>query len=284
MAYEEQYQQSLSSKYECLLFDLDDTLYPYSSGLSLEVTKNIQEYMIQKLNIEETEVTEMCISLYKNYGTTMAGLRAVGYDFDYDDFHGFVHGRLPYDMLLKPDPVLRNLLLSVPLRKLIFTNADSAHAARVLKRLGLEDCFDGIICFETLNDTKQQSDSGEDRASDIEMNTDSGNAPVDDRMLPSTPVVCKPFDRAFEEVFKMAKIHPQKTLFFDDSFRNLQTGSRMGLHTVLVGTSHRIEGADHALENIHNIREAFPELWEDNEKCEGVTYSEKVPIETPVRA
>ncbi|KAK4753506.1 hypothetical protein SAY87_001610 [Trapa incisa] len=232
MAYEEHYQQSLSSKYECILFDLDDTLYPYSSGLSLEVAKNIQG-------------------------------KAGGYDFDYDDFHGFVHGRLPYD-LLKPDPVLRNLLRNVPQRKLIFTNADQAHASRVLKMLGLEDCFDGIICFETLNDTKQPSDSAGDSSTDIEMNTDSGNAPVDDLTLPSTPIVCKPFDKAFEAVFKMADIIPQKTLFFDDSFRNLQTGSRMGLHTVLVGTSQRIEGAHHALESIHNIPEAFPELIADS--------------------
>ncbi|PKI48696.1 uncharacterized protein C24B11.05-like [Punica granatum] len=283
MAYEEQLQQSSYSKYECLLFDLDDTLYPYSSGLSLEVTKSIQEYMTQKLHIKESEVPEMCISLYKNYGTTMAGLRAVGYNFDYDDFHGFVHGRLPYNML-KPDPVLRQLLLSVPLRKLIFTNADKAHAARVLKRLGLEDCFDGIICFETLNDPKQGNDSVNSSTGNIERNAASGNAPGCDSALPVTPVVCKPFEQAFEEVFKIAKINPQKTLFFDDSFRNLQTGKQTGLHTVLIGSSQRMKGADHALESIHNIREAFPELWETNESSKGVTYSRKVSIETPVRA
>lgn len=31
--------------------------------------------MIEKLGIDETKVPEMCISLYKEYGTTMAGLR-----------------------------------------------------------------------------------------------------------------------------------------------------------------------------------------------------------------
>nr|GMD22453.1 suppressor of disruption of TFIIS-like [Ipomoea batatas]GME05462.1 suppressor of disruption of TFIIS-like [Ipomoea batatas]GME16038.1 suppressor of disruption of TFIIS-like [Ipomoea batatas] len=40
------------------------------------------------------------------------------YDFDYDDYHSYVHGRLPYD-ILKPDPVLRNLLQSLPLRKVV---------------------------------------------------------------------------------------------------------------------------------------------------------------------
>ncbi|GKV08084.1 hypothetical protein SLEP1_g19766 [Rubroshorea leprosula] len=149
MEFVDQMHQASKSKYECLVFDLDDTVYPLSSGLSVKVTQNIQEYMVQKLGIEEENVPNLCFSLYKYYGTTMAGLKAIGYNFDPDDFHSFVHGRLPYT-LLKPDPVLRSLLLSLPIRKVIFTNADKAHAARVLSIMGLEDCFERIICFETL--------------------------------------------------------------------------------------------------------------------------------------
>ena len=82
--------------------------------------------------------------------------------------------------------------------------------------------------------------------------------------LPKTPVICKPFEGAFEHVFKMTNINPHKTvrktqsdlylplllfffnlitkdslvvyfqLFFDDSIRNIQTGKRVGLHTVWV--------------------------------------------------
>uniref|UniRef100_A0A453GWX5 Uncharacterized protein n=1 Tax=Aegilops tauschii subsp. strangulata TaxID=200361 RepID=A0A453GWX5_AEGTS len=103
---------------DCLLFDLDDTLYPVGSGIGLDVMKNIQEYMVEKLGIDKSVSHELCILLYKQYGTTMAGLRAVGYQFDYDDFHGFVHGRLAYEKL-KPDPLLRNILLSLPIRKLV---------------------------------------------------------------------------------------------------------------------------------------------------------------------
>lgn len=75
-----------------------------------------------------------------------SSFQALGYDFEYDDFHrylvlllflcysilyivllwhltllmscSFVHGRLPYN-LLKPDPLLRGLLLSVPVRKVV---------------------------------------------------------------------------------------------------------------------------------------------------------------------
>ncbi|XP_027347543.1 uncharacterized protein C24B11.05-like isoform X2 [Abrus precatorius] len=261
------FQEASKAKYDCLLFDLDDTLYPLCSGMSAQTAKNIQEFMLQKLGMEAAEVPELCHSLYKTYGTTMAGLKAIGYDFDYDDFHSFVHGRLPYNMLLKPDPVLRSILQSLPIRKIIFTNADSKHAFRALQSLGLEDCFEKIISFDTLNSSNNIDPSCDE----------DGNV-----VLPRTPVVCKPFDDAFENVFKLANIDPQRTLFFDDSFRNLVTAKRLGLHTVAVGTSVRATGVDHALECIHNVREAFPELWDSDEKHEIVQY--KVAIETSVKA
>lgn len=50
-----------------------------------------------------------------------------------------------------------------------------------------------------------------------------------------------------------------------------------------VGTSQRVKGADYALESIHNIREAIPELWEADMKSE-VVYSGNVAVETSVTA
>ncbi|KAJ9146678.1 hypothetical protein P3X46_028914 [Hevea brasiliensis] len=266
-------------KYNCLLFDLDDTLYSLSSGLSQHVTKNIEEFMVQKLGIEESKVPELCVSLYKYYGTTLAGLRAVGYKLDYDEYHSFVHGRLPYD-ILKPDLALKNLLHSVPVRKVVFTNADKRHAGKVLSRLGLEDCFEGVMCFETLNHTNKGNDNVEEDENAVFDINEYSAAPNAGIALPKSPVVCKPFETAFDQVFKIANINPQRTLFFDDSIRNLQTGKRLGLNTVWVGSSHRAEGVDCALESIHYIKEALPELWEASEKTEGVRYSGKVAIET----
>ncbi|XP_028089908.1 uncharacterized protein LOC114290214 [Camellia sinensis] len=118
MGYEDQYRQAQRPKYDCLLFDLDDTLYPLSTGLAAGCCKNIGDYMVEKLGIDKNKIPELSNLLYKNYGTTMAGLRAIGYDFDYDDYHSFVHGRLPYENL-KPDPVLRSLLLNLPIRKVV---------------------------------------------------------------------------------------------------------------------------------------------------------------------
>ncbi|XP_073270907.1 uncharacterized protein C24B11.05-like [Primulina huaijiensis] len=259
------YHKVTEPKYECILFDVDDTLYPLSSGISVECTKNIIEYMINKLQIEEHKAPEMCALLYKDYGTTMAGLSAVGYNFDYDDYHSFVHGRLPYEWL-KPDHTLRSHLHSLPIRKVIFSNGNKAHVDQILSRLGIEDCFDDIISFETLNPTHK-------------------DVVVDDNFygLPKSPIVCKPFENAFEQAFKIADINPHKTLFFDDSIRNLQTAKALGLQTVLVGNSHRTKGVDYSLKSIHNMKEALPELWEARENMDTL-HSEKVSLETCVRA
>lgn len=223
------------AKFDCLLFDMDDTLYPLSLGINLACRKNIQEYMLNKLRIEESQVPKMCLDLYREYGTTMAGLKVLGYDFDYDDFHACVHGTLPYEKV-KPDPVLRQLLLSLPQRKIIFTNSDKAHAARVLEKLGLEDCFEGIICFETLNPPNEKKDG--------------------------RGFLCKPSLESMEAVIDIAKLDAKRTVFFDDSARNIAAGKAAGFHTVIVGSSALVPGADVALESIHNIKEALPELWE----------------------
>ncbi|KAI3447702.1 hypothetical protein Pfo_004367 [Paulownia fortunei] len=299
MEYEDLYRQVQRPKYDCLLFDLDDTLYPLSWGLATSVLKNIQDYMIEKLGVEESKIPDLCNLLYKNYGTTMAGLRAIGYDFDYDEYHRFVHGRLPYENL-KPDPVLRSLLLSLPIRKVIFTNADKVHTIEALNRLGLEDCFEGRICFETLNPTHKSAAS--DDEDDIEFlgstqpsNATNGSPEIFDIIghfshpnagssgLPKTPIVCKPSESAIERALKIANIEPHRTLFFEDSVRNIQSGKRVGLHTVLVGKSQRVKGADYALESIHNLREAIPELWEADKLAEANNYS-GVAVETSVIA
>eukprot|EP00249_Psilotum_nudum_P007896 c20899_g3_i1 orf=2-238(+) len=78
--------------------------------------------MTEKLGIDSAIVSDLCAELYKNHGTSLAGLVERGHNIDFDDFHSYVHGRLPYHVL-RLDPLLRNLLLTMPQRKWIYTNA-----------------------------------------------------------------------------------------------------------------------------------------------------------------
>lgn len=89
----------------------------------------------------------------------------------------------------------------------IFSNANEAHVAEVLGRLGLEDCFDDVICFESLNSNSQTTDVPKSFVIG-----DNNNEPVG--LLPKTPIVCKPSENAFQQAFKMAKINPDKTVSF----------------------------------------------------------------------
>lgn len=88
-------------------------------------------------------------------------------------------------------------------------------------------------------------------------------------------------------------------IFFDDSTRNIASAKAAGLHTVIVrrhtrskfhinnhhlysngifndktfwilqvGRSSLVPGADHALESIHNIKQALPEIWDGQDRSE----------------
>ncbi|CAN6297186.1 unnamed protein product [Urochloa humidicola] len=270
-------------KYECLLFDLDDTLYPLSVGINLSCRKNIQDYMRHHLQIEESQIAEMCLDLYKQYGTTMAGLKALGYEFDNDEFHANVHGTLPYHNL-KPDPVLRTLLLSIPQRKIVFTNSDKAHAEAALHRLGLQGCFDGVICFETLNPCNSLSESRNCMLFKDETTVDLVDLNESDGFRPKSPILCKPSIEAMEAAIRIANVDPKKTIFFDDSTRNIASGKAAGFHTVIVGRSTLVPGADHALESIHNIKEALPEIWDGQDRAESDVVLAPSPVGTAVVA
>ena len=81
--------------------------------------------------------------------------------------------------------------------------------AEVLRRLGLEDCFDDVVCFESLNVKKEIADTDTPKTSVI---GDNDVKPAG--ILPKSPIICKPFENAFQEAFKIAKINPDKTVIY----------------------------------------------------------------------
>ncbi|XAR57205.1 Pyridoxal phosphatase [Bertholletia excelsa] len=225
------------SPFDCILFDLDDTLYPSETGIGAAIKRNIDDFLVQKCGFAETQASSLRVELFKTYGSSLAGLRALGYDIDADDYHSFVHGRLPYDSI-KPDPQLRSLLRSIKQRKIIFTNSDRNHARKALDRLGIADCFDQIICFETINPNLPKSTRPD-----------------------GFPVVLKPSPEAMRIAIDVAKLDPRHTLFLDDSVRNIAAGKSFGLRTALVGKSGKTKEADYALETVNNLAQAIPEIW-----------------------
>ncbi|KAK7391047.1 hypothetical protein VNO78_19357 [Psophocarpus tetragonolobus] len=226
-----------ASPFDSIIFDLDDTLYPSATGIDRSVKKNIELFLIHKCGFSESAASTLRVELFKTYGGTLAGLRALGHDISADEYHGFVHGNLSYDSI-KPDPQLRNLLCTIKQRKIVFTNADRTHAIRALDSLGIKDCFEQIICFETINP----------------------NLPLATRP-DQFPVLLKPSLDAFKIALDAAKVDPRRTLFLDDSIRNIAAAKEVGLHTVLVGKTVKSTEADYAVECVHNVQQVIPEIW-----------------------
>ena len=100
---------------------------------------DMNEYMQGIIDLPISEIIKLRQSYLEKYGTTLRGLQA-HYEVDADEYLAFVH-ELPLDKYIQPDPNLHSLLLSLPQKRWIFTNADSNHARRVLSILGILRLF-----------------------------------------------------------------------------------------------------------------------------------------------
>src|ERR1700748_2854493 len=75
---------------ETWVFDLDNTLYPASSGLFPQVQARMNEYIGTLLGVSLEEAKELRARYFREHGTTMHGLMAV-HDIDPHEFMAFVH-------------------------------------------------------------------------------------------------------------------------------------------------------------------------------------------------
>ncbi|VAH95335.1 unnamed protein product [Triticum turgidum subsp. durum] len=244
------FQSPVGSPFDCLLIDLDDTLYPGNTGIGPALRRNIDEFLVARFGLAADKAAALRADLFRSHGSTLAGLVVLGHDVHPDEYHSYVHGRLPYDVITT-DPQLAAALQSMPQRKILFTNSDRAHMKRALERLGVDEaCFDGVVCFETMNPHL----FGEE----LEGEDDEAAAADVDRPA----VVLKPSVHAFVAALRVAGTNPGRTLFLDDSERNIAAGKALGLRTnVQVGKRARSKEADYALESIGGLRRAIPEIW-----------------------
>ncbi len=211
--------------FRSLYFDLDDTLYPASSGLWDAIRERMNLYMQKMIDLPLPEIVSLRQSYLERYGTTLRGLQA-HYEVDQDEYLAFVHD-LPLEKYIRPDPGLHDLLLSLPQKRWVFTNADANHARRVLNILGVEGCFDGIIDIRAMN------------------------------------FACKPDKIAYERALILSGDgEPAQCIIFDDSPRNLAPAHEMGFYTILVGKDGPMPAADRTITNLHELKIRMPELWE----------------------
>jgi len=205
---------------EYMIFDLDDTLYPPSTGVWDAIGDRINQFILDNLNIQPDEVTRIREDLYHTYGTTLRGLQLV-HGIDPYKYLNYVHN-IPLETYLQPNPALKRILRSISPRKVIFTNSDQNHALRVLAQLGLDGIFERIIDVMDV-------------------------APY-----------CKPQPEAFQKALHlMGNPDPGRCVVVEDSARNIQAASDLGFYTILV--SKHQDGLAHANAIVETV-EDLPKL------------------------
>lgn len=181
-----------------IFFDLDDTLYPASTGLWLAIKERMNRYMLERMSFDPADIPRLREKYFREYGTTLRGLQA-NHNIDVEDFLAFVHD-LPLRDYLTPDPLQRAVIASLRTRKLIFTNADAAHARRVLSTLELDGLFDAIVDVNAV-------------------------APY-----------CKPMPESFRIALEAAgETDPARCAMIDDLTRTTRAARDFGLFAILFG-------------------------------------------------
>jgi len=209
-----------------VFFDLDDTVYPAASGLWEAIRQRISLYMHDYVGIPWEQVPDLRRRYFEEYGTALRGLEA-NYPVRRQEYLAFVHD-LPLRNYLQPDPDLKTALEGLPTRKLIFTNADSAHARRVLTVLEVADYFDEIV---DINDLEP---------------------------------FCKPMPESFGlAMLRAGEDQPRRCLLIDDMQRNTIGAREFGMHAILFGTDQPNRDADASLSNWLDLPAVMERLEQD---------------------
>jgi len=208
-----------------IFFDLDDTLYAHNNGLWDAIAERMDRFLREIMDFSPEEASSLRQKYYQTYGTTLRGLQ-IHHQLDPLKYLHYVHD-LPLHRYLKPDPALRVLLTGLPARKYIFTNADQAHARRVLQLLEIADCFDGIIDVEAMD------------------------------------YHCKPEIEAYQCALALTgEPAPRFCTYIDDSARNLAPARELGFTTVLVSPNGEDPSAHYTIATIKELPTALPDLWQ----------------------
>ena len=199
------------------IFDLDNCLYPASTGLFDLIDERMGAYIQRMLDCDAVEARRVQKAHFHEHGTTLAGLmKSHGVDplHFLDDVHA-----IPLDRV-QADSRLAAALARLPGRRLVFTNGDAPYARRVLDAIGVQSHF----------------------------------ADVHD--IHSSELRPKPDPHGYALLCERFAIDPAHALLVDDMAANLKPAKALGMTTVWVdnGSERGNHGADDAFID-HRIRD-----------------------------
>lgn len=197
------------------IFDLDNTLYPYPPGLWAQIDGRMGAFISDLLSVDAIEARRMQKDYFLRYGLTVRGLMQ-NHGIAAADFLAYVHDVDLSD--IRPNPALGTAIAALPGRKIIHTNSDRHHVARVLARLEVD-----AAVFSAVHD------------------------------IESTGFEPKPGPRAYDAVARAEGADPTRAAMFEDSARNLLEPHKRGMRTVLLPTPCDIASAGKQGAHIHYV-------------------------------
>lgn len=123
------------------IFDLDNCLYPASTGLFALIDERMGAYIQRLLDCDASEARRVQKAHFHEHGTTLAGLMKT-HGVDPREFLDEVHA-IPLDRV-GTDERLASALARLPGRRFVFTNGDAPYARRVLEAIGVQSHFDEL--------------------------------------------------------------------------------------------------------------------------------------------
>ena len=207
------------------IFDLDNCLYPASTGLFALIDERMGAYIQRLLDCDPDEAKRVQKAHFHEHGTTLAGLMKE-HGVDPTDFLEDVHA-IPLDRV-QCDERLGRLLARLSGRRFVFTNGDAPYARRVLERIGVHGHFDELHDIHA-----------------------SSYRP-------------KPDPHGYELLCERFGIDPRRALLADDMVQNLAPAKALGMTTVWVdnGSERGDHGYDEAVvdHRITNVSEWLEEI------------------------
>ena len=183
------------------IFDLDNTIYDINLGLFKKISNRITDFIMSKYSLDIDQAKKIQKEYYLKYGLTLRGL-IVEKKLEPDEFLDYVHD-VEHPELKKNDQLISKIRI-LEGKKIIFTNATSKHAKKILKILELEHDFDQIIDIKDLE------------------------------------YIPKPDKRSYKKLLECLNLNKEnldKTIFFEDTVKNLIPAKELGITTVWMKNS-----------------------------------------------
>jgi putative hydrolase of the HAD superfamily len=153
---------------EYLLLDLDNTLYPKSSGLGRFMGDRMGEFVVRHLEVSRERATELRRSGLARHGTTLRWLVNEHDLAAVEEFIAFVHPDDLSQFLTAGDrAVAQKILDEIKLPASILTNSPLEHAEHVLGWLGIRERFEHIFDIRFYNFTGKPAPSVYTKALEI---------------------------------------------------------------------------------------------------------------------